>query len=172
ITITKLYNSMLIFFFSSRRRHTRWPRDWSSDVCSSDLGFNQLLLAPVVKAAVVMQRHDRRDGEFGAFGNEEIAGHFQIRSSPEVQPLAHVVAFIHALEDPRPRVCHFRPVGHELEDFSSCFSLPSVEILWLVMEKSKGLVRLFLLVLNKWVQISKRRARPGVGCVSRGSGLR
>src|SRR5215510_2553932 len=28
---------MRLFFFSSRRRHTRWPRDWSSDVCSSDL---------------------------------------------------------------------------------------------------------------------------------------
>src|SRR5207253_3803422 len=27
----------VVFFFSSRRRHTRWPRDWSSDVCSSDL---------------------------------------------------------------------------------------------------------------------------------------
>src|SRR5690625_6793361 len=27
----------VFFFFSSRRRHTRWPRDWSSDVCSSDL---------------------------------------------------------------------------------------------------------------------------------------
>src|SRR5690625_941539 len=27
----------LYFFFSSRRRYTRWPRDWSSDVCSSDL---------------------------------------------------------------------------------------------------------------------------------------
>src|SRR6266487_3872436 len=26
-----------IFFFSSRRRHTRWTGDWSSDVCSSDL---------------------------------------------------------------------------------------------------------------------------------------
>src|SRR6266700_7180501 len=26
------------FFFSSRRRHTRFSRDWSSDVCSSDLG--------------------------------------------------------------------------------------------------------------------------------------
>src|SRR6266702_3880034 len=26
-----------VFFFSSRRLHTRWPRDWSSDVCSSDL---------------------------------------------------------------------------------------------------------------------------------------
>src|SRR5690625_4874235 len=32
--ITKL---LFVFFFSSRRRHTRWPRDWSSDVCSSDL---------------------------------------------------------------------------------------------------------------------------------------
>src|SRR5215510_15322785 len=29
--------SAFFFFFSSRRRHTRWPRDWSSDVCSSDL---------------------------------------------------------------------------------------------------------------------------------------
>src|SRR5215510_10094740 len=28
---------LFFFFFSSRRRHTRWPRDWSSDVCSSDL---------------------------------------------------------------------------------------------------------------------------------------
>src|SRR5690606_40395431 len=27
------------FFFSSRRRHTRFSRDWSSDVCSSDLPF-------------------------------------------------------------------------------------------------------------------------------------
>src|SRR6266511_3728131 len=28
----------VFFFFSSRRRHTRFSRDWSSDVCSSDLG--------------------------------------------------------------------------------------------------------------------------------------
>src|SRR5712664_2640375 len=28
---------MFLFFFSSRRRHTRSDRDWSSDVCSSDL---------------------------------------------------------------------------------------------------------------------------------------
>src|SRR5690625_6350843 len=31
------YSLRCDFFFSSRRRHTRWPRDWSSDVCSSDL---------------------------------------------------------------------------------------------------------------------------------------
>src|SRR5690606_39913728 len=29
----------VIFFFSSRRRHTRFSRDWSSDVCSSDLRY-------------------------------------------------------------------------------------------------------------------------------------
>src|SRR6266487_746073 len=28
---------LCLFFFSSRRRHTRWTGDWSSDVCSSDL---------------------------------------------------------------------------------------------------------------------------------------
>src|SRR5690625_249249 len=31
------YVAWFRFVFSSRRRHTRWPRDWSSDVCSSDL---------------------------------------------------------------------------------------------------------------------------------------
>src|SRR5439155_19145172 len=31
------FSGSFFFFFSSRRRHTRWPRDWSSDVCSSDL---------------------------------------------------------------------------------------------------------------------------------------
>src|SRR5436309_11751768 len=29
----------MFFFFSSRRRHTRFSRDWSSDVCSSDLNY-------------------------------------------------------------------------------------------------------------------------------------
>src|SRR5437879_9217850 len=34
---------LFIFFFSSRRRHTRYIGDWSSDVCSSDLeGDNAL----------------------------------------------------------------------------------------------------------------------------------
>src|SRR6266511_261341 len=35
------------FFFSSRRRHTRFSRDWSSDVCSSDLRAGSRLLADV-----------------------------------------------------------------------------------------------------------------------------
>src|SRR2546430_8124897 len=32
--------AMVLFFFSSRRRHTRFDCDWSSDVCSSDLLFS------------------------------------------------------------------------------------------------------------------------------------
>src|SRR5207249_8881952 len=32
-----IVSSFFFFFFSSRRRHTRSKRDWSSDVCSSDL---------------------------------------------------------------------------------------------------------------------------------------
>src|SRR2546428_13045912 len=44
---------MCFFFFSSRRRHTRSDRDWSSDVCSSDLsrvGFAPMI--PVVRRPV------------------------------------------------------------------------------------------------------------------------
>src|SRR5689334_24260826 len=36
--LVKLTEGRFFFFFSSRRRHTRWNCDWSSDVCSSDLG--------------------------------------------------------------------------------------------------------------------------------------
>src|SRR5690606_39378690 len=39
------------FFFSSRRRHTRFSRDWSSDVCSSDLGIAQAHLGDVLGTA-------------------------------------------------------------------------------------------------------------------------
>src|SRR3712207_4800171 len=37
---------MFVFFFSSRRRHTRYWRDWSSDVCSSDLEDINLEVEP------------------------------------------------------------------------------------------------------------------------------
>src|SRR5690606_5341899 len=41
------------FFFSSRRRHTRFSRDWSSDVCSSDLASPHPIKGYEVKAFVV-----------------------------------------------------------------------------------------------------------------------
>src|SRR5437870_11847529 len=47
------------FFFSSRRRHTRWPRDWSSDVCSSDLGPHRRIGDRNVHATVESAVHRR-----------------------------------------------------------------------------------------------------------------
>src|SRR2546428_2211494 len=51
------------FFFSSRRRHTRSDRDWSSDVCSSDLvSLRQMLLegyrAGVLVTPVILKGSD------------------------------------------------------------------------------------------------------------------
>src|SRR5882762_9928103 len=47
-------DSLWFFFFSSRRRHTRFKCDWSSDVCSSDLG--ECSVAVVVKEATLSER--------------------------------------------------------------------------------------------------------------------
>src|SRR3712207_4726462 len=55
---------MFFFFFSSRRRHTRYWRDWSSDVCSSDLGDDQ---RPAVVAGPV--HRVQRGGDPGRDGD-------------------------------------------------------------------------------------------------------
>src|SRR6266480_7143166 len=52
-----MFDSYFFFFFSSRRRHTRLTCDWSSDVCSSDLGNwasqGVQLVSKLVTAAVL-----------------------------------------------------------------------------------------------------------------------
>src|SRR5207253_4568171 len=55
---------LIFFFFSSRRRHTRWPRDWSSDVCSSDLEFcicrrNTKTATSKIPISVTVTRYER-----------------------------------------------------------------------------------------------------------------
>src|SRR2546430_3194744 len=62
---TFLLTHLIYFFFSSRRRHTRFDCDWSSDVCSSDLGY-VTLSAPTpdslrTSAAVLPASARRRD---------------------------------------------------------------------------------------------------------------
>src|SRR5690606_39876342 len=48
------------FFFSSRRRHTRFSRDWSSDVCSSDLHYRQRIkMGQPFSSQMQSQRGDR-----------------------------------------------------------------------------------------------------------------
>src|SRR5206468_4480603 len=55
------------FFFSSRRRHTRSDRDWSSDVCSSDLGWQR----EVVRGALPGDGRERLlAGHLGVTGQQ------------------------------------------------------------------------------------------------------
>src|SRR5256886_13017241 len=49
---------IILFFFSSRRRHTRFDCDWSSDVCSSDL-----VEAVRTHGEVALRKHAERFGD-------------------------------------------------------------------------------------------------------------
>src|SRR5690606_40236595 len=57
-------------FFSSRRRHTRFSRDWSSDVCSSDL---------VDGGAVGLRRPSRGGGPVAVRGDDAAGGGARVR---------------------------------------------------------------------------------------------
>src|SRR5207237_3644506 len=55
---------VLFFFFSSRRRHTRFKCDWSSDVCSSDLerdGDSESVVAEIGGVCLRVRREWPRD---------------------------------------------------------------------------------------------------------------
>src|SRR5256885_9581878 len=56
-----ILDSSYMFFFSSRRRHTRLQGDWSSDVCSSDLAEDivEIDQFPFGVAAILQLRGDR-----------------------------------------------------------------------------------------------------------------
>src|SRR3712207_8717085 len=83
------------FFFSSRRRHTRYWRDWSSDVCSSDLeepavehrelletrsprGLSEVPVLP----RHVQRREDRADGRLGRSEERRVGKECRSRWSP------------------------------------------------------------------------------------------
>src|SRR5690606_6390722 len=65
---------LFVFFFSSRRRHTRFSRDWSSDVCSSDLIYDSftITLAILLEETGFAPRggcaRRLRDGDFALDG--------------------------------------------------------------------------------------------------------
>src|SRR6266852_3191399 len=77
---------VFFFFFSSRRRHTRCYRDWSSDVCSSDL-VNGLARE---KARPLLERIARLAAE--ADERREVATHALAGSLRGLAPLAHSIA--------------------------------------------------------------------------------
>src|SRR2546422_6617606 len=71
------------FFFSSRRRHTRCSRDWSSDVCSSDLP--RLLGRPRRRG-----RRDDRVGRRGGLGERVIECGGAARDAAHAEPRVRV----------------------------------------------------------------------------------
>src|SRR5699024_4344222 len=99
----------LCFFFSSRRRHTRSKRDWSSDVCSSDLSYNpgyQNLLKgmkPSTRQRFVAMRFDYPN-------SEEEQRIVEIESGIDAQRAAQIVRLGQALR---------RLENHDLEEVAS-----------------------------------------------------
>src|SRR5207253_3422032 len=89
--------SILLFFFSSRRRHTRWPRDWSSDVCSSDLELSAVL-------PIGLEEHPRRESTGlpgGDQGVEEVSIRVHQRRQYPVQRFVEYSRIRHRSEERR-----------------------------------------------------------------------
>src|SRR5690606_20130371 len=122
------------FFFSSRRRHTRFSRDWSSDVCSSDLGaasggsgasgIGMWLENPLVggrRALTLGRGASLRAARFaGAFLPARLPGATRLREAalPEDAlagaALAGVLAVVFDLPGARDAVLPARPPGREV----------------------------------------------------------
>src|SRR5690554_2587070 len=68
----------LSFFFSSRRRHTRCGRDWSSDVCSSDLIFWSVLAVSPLVTVISVKLATFRNAPVGATFFQERSFHISI----------------------------------------------------------------------------------------------
>src|SRR3712207_1097838 len=82
---------LYFFFFSSRRRHTRYWRDWSSDVCSSDL-----FVAPVPDAARERAQRRRAERALGLRGRRDVREPAPLRRArePRGQTLARVAGVV------------------------------------------------------------------------------
>src|SRR6266511_5964144 len=85
--------TQMAFFFSSRRRHTRFSRDWSSDVCSSDLYRYRLRRLTPVGLLVVFA------GIGGAWigshkPSDSLASSAQLATARSLHPLVRVQAAV------------------------------------------------------------------------------
>src|SRR5256886_7500051 len=79
----------LFFFFSSRRRHTRFDCDWSSDVCSSDLQYGKMASSPAVDGRTLV--YHSMDGHVYVLdrGTGRLLRQYAFGSPIESSPIVH-----------------------------------------------------------------------------------
>src|SRR3989449_4151984 len=107
---------LVFFFFSSRRRHTRCSRDWSSDVCSSDLDTRRVvqgLERGEVDLVIGTHRLLSRDVRFHDLGllivDEE--HRFGVRHKERLKALKLAVDVVTLTATPIPRTLHLSLAG-------------------------------------------------------------
>src|SRR5690606_40787635 len=96
------------FFFSSRRRHTRFSRDWSSDVCSSDLppdGYMQGVRKLCDKYGIVMIADEVMSG-FGRTGKWFAIEHWDV--VPDIMTMAKGLTSARSEERRVGKECRYR----------------------------------------------------------------
>src|SRR5690606_41041580 len=92
------------FFFSSKRRHTRFSRDWSSDVCSSDLLDHERAEAVVVVTRALAERL--------ALGRSALGLSLRVGAAGEEAELRRMVGVVDDVRHESPR-SEERRVGKE-----------------------------------------------------------
>src|SRR5207302_9137614 len=93
-TVHLSHQNYFFFFFSSRRRHTRFSRDWSSDVCSSDLFASAESGAGIPELLQVFERlmPNPAEGNPPPFLKGSGEGAERVPVTPD--PARHVVAHV------------------------------------------------------------------------------
>src|SRR5438874_7483724 len=108
------------FFFSSRRRHTRSLRDWSSDVCSSDLALDRAVVGPRHLAQAVADTSDAL-----------VVMRFHGRSRPEHRPEPRAVVDLHSVVGERslhhPMLLAADDLGQVLHEIAAARDIQDLE---------------------------------------------
>src|SRR2546430_10949634 len=102
---------IVLFFFSSRRRHTRFDCDWSSDVCSSDLRAGP---APVVPGAhhqnvvcawtLLFDRRDRKSTRLNSSHSQISYAVFCLKKKKKKENNAHRSLNVESESTPEYRI--------------------------------------------------------------------
>src|SRR2546422_9843466 len=117
---------LVFFFFSSRRRHTRCSRDWSSDVCSSDLPRDRMaLVTDDVKLLVDFTGEMRLlKTKLDSLKARAMSG--WLGSSKQYDALMATLNELFSKEDQRPIII-LQTDGEQLDDLSPRLRLKMLE---------------------------------------------